>query len=77
MGKTKNQIQIELSEISEAQDLLRDQMNKDRLKIIELKDKIDIITAELKQFQASAKRASGQVDTYKNLIRNRKTATMQ
>lgn len=52
-------------------------MNKDRLHIIALKDKIDAITADLKSYQASAVKTSGQVDTYKNIIRNRQTATKQ
>jgi hypothetical protein len=46
-------------------------MNKDRLNFIALKDKIEAITAELKLYQASAVKTTGQVDTIKNIIRNR------
>ena len=60
-------------DISEKQDQLREQMNKDRLLIITLKDKIDGVTGEINDLTEKVNKADGRIDTYKNLIRQKQT----
>jgi hypothetical protein len=48
-------------------------MNKDRLLIITLKDKIDGVTGEINDLTEKVNKADGRIDTYKNLIRQKQT----
>jgi flagellar biosynthesis chaperone FliJ len=71
MNTERKDIQEKVLEISEKQDALQAQMNKDRLDVIRINNEIDNIKEQIKSLKNKFKCFADNTDGSKNLNRNR------